>query len=202
MEKSRKKQLVNQVGRVYKTLLESVDKKTKVDDVKLIVEELCQKLAFGIIIHSGKGWPSSFIGTYKQCAMLKDKFNGQMGVLSNNWYWIGMSNPDDIRKLVKNKQKNVSINVLGPDIADATLNVGLIASLDIRCADDYGKESAYVGNYKVCTLLHRKYGGKMSKFYNHWYWIGQASLDEIELVYEAYHEKAKRFKRKEIVLNL
>ena len=201
MEKTRQRQLVNQVGRVYKTLIESVDNKSKVDDVSVIVKELSEKLAFGIIIHSGRGWPTSYIGTYKQCANLKKEFGGQVGVLSNNWYWIGYASSDDVCKLVKNKKKNISIHVMGSDICDATLNIGLVASLDIRCADDYGKETAYVGNYRVCTLLRRKYGGKIGKICNHWHWIGSASLDELELVYETYHQKSKRFKRREIVLS-
>ena len=201
MNETRKRQLVNQVGRVYKTLIESVDNKSKVDDVKKIVEELSEKLAFGIIIHSGRGCPTSYIGTYRQCADLKNEFGGQIGVLSNNWYWLGYAFSDDVRKLVKNKQKNIGINVMTADVCDATLNIGLIASLDIRCADDYGKQTAYVGNYRVCTLLHRKYGGKIGKINNHWHWIGSVSLDEIELVYQSYQEKAKRFKRREIVLS-
>ena len=206
MEKSKEKQLVNRVRRVYetqvervcKTLIKNVDKKTKVDDV---IEEVCQKLAFGIIIHAGKGYPSSFIGTYKQCTMLKDKFEGQIGTLGYNWYWIGFSIPKDIRKLVKNKQKDVLINVLGSDIADATLKIGL-CTCDIQCVGVCVNYSIYVGNYKVCTLLHRKYGGIMNRRYNRWYWEGVASSDEINLVCETYRKKARRFKRKKIVLNL
>ncbi|MBE6467156.1 MAG: hypothetical protein E7004_00990 [Alphaproteobacteria bacterium] len=200
MENQRKRQLVNQVGRVYNSIITSVDQKSKVDDVSPIVKELSEKLAFGIIIHSGRGCPASYIGTHKQCTSLKDAFQGQVGALSNNWYWVGIASSDDIRKTVKNKQKNQVINVLASDVADATLNIGLVASLDIRCADDYGKQTAYVGNYKVCTLLRRKYGGKIGRIYNSWHWIGEASLDEIELVYKDYQSKSKRFKRKKIVL--
>ena len=109
-------------------------------------------------------------------------------------------NKEKSDETAKNKQKNQVINVLASDVADATLNIGMVASLDIRCADDYDKQTAYVGNYKVCTLLRRKYGGKIGRIYNSWHWIGEASMDEIELVYKDYQSKSKRFKRKKIVL--
>ena len=201
MEPNRKKQLFYQVDKAYKAWMNGIDQKSKVDDIEQTVEMISNKLAFGTVIVSGRGNPSSYIGTYRQCADLKKAFGGQIGVISNNWYWAGFANPDDIRKTVKNKQKNLQISIPANDIEEATLNIGEIASLDIRYGNGNGGRASYVGNYKVCILLRRKYGGKIGKLYNHWHWIGNAGFDEIELVYEDYQSKAKRFKRKKIVLN-
>lgn len=201
MELSRKKQLFNQANNTYKSWLKHIDQNSKVDDIEQIVEKICKKLAFGTIIITGKGNPSSYIGTYRQCSDLKKNFGGQTGVISNVWYWVGFANKDDISKLVKNKQKNMIINVLADDIEEVILNIGEIASLNIRYGNGNGGRASYVGNYKVCILLRRKYGGKIGRHYNHWYWIGEASFDEIELVYEDYQSKARRFKRKKVMLN-
>ena len=201
MEANRKKQLFNQVDKAYKAWMSSIDQSSKVDDIEQVIEMISNKLAFGTIIVSGRGNPSSYIGTYRQCADLKKAFGGQIGIIANNWYWAGIAYSDDIRKVVKNKQKNLQISVPANDIEEATLNIGKIASLNIRYGNDNGGRASYVGNYKVCIFLRRKYGGKIGKLYNHWHWIGNAGFDEIELVYEDYQSRAKRFKRKGIVLN-
>ena len=198
MEQQRKKQLLKQAREAYKSWLKFIDQNSKVDDIEEIVEMICEKLSFGTIIISGKGNPASYIGTYRQCMDLKKSFSGQVGVISNVWYWLGFAQKESISKTVKNRKKNLIISVLADDIEEATLNIGEVASLNIRYGTSEKGRSSYVGNYKVCTLLRRKYGGKMGRFYNHWFWIGIATFDEIEKVYTSYQSKAKRFKRKRI----
>lgn len=200
MKQSRKKQLFDQVDKAYKAWINGIDQKSKVDDIEQIIEMISNKLAFGTIIISGRGNPSSYIGTYRQCADLKKAFGGQIGVISNSWYWAGIAHPDAIRKTVKNKRKNLQISVLANDIEEAILNIGEIASLNIRYGNGCSGRASYIGNYKVCILLRRKYGGRIGRYYNHWHWIGEASFDEIELVYEDYQSQGRRFKRKRVVL--
>ena len=103
-------------------------------------------------------------------------------------------------QVVKNKQKNLIINIPPADICEITLNIGEIASMNIRYGNSKNGRSSYVGNYRVCILLRRKYGGKIGKIYNHWYWIGFTSFDNISEVCKTYQAKAKRFKRKRIIL--
>ena len=162
---------------------------------------ISHKMAFGTIIVTGRNNPASYIGTYKQCTNLKKSFGGQIGAISNVWYWIGFAHKDDICKSVKNKQKNLIINVPEDDIEETTLNIGEIASLDIRYGKSRNGRASYMGNYKVCILLRRKFGGKIGKIYNLWHWIGFAPFDDITKVYKEYQSKSKRFRRKRIQLN-
>lgn len=202
MKDSRKIQLLKQLEKAYRVWLKYINEKSDIDDIEQTIEIISSKLAFGTIIATGRRNPSAYIGTYRQCHDLKQNFDGQIGVISNNWYWIGYAIIDDISKIVKNKQKNLVVNVPADDIEDATLNVGELASLDIRYGNAENGRSSYIGNYKVCILLRQKYGGKIGKLYNHWHWIGFASFDDIEKVYSSYQAKAKRFKRKRIVLTI
>ena len=200
METNRKRQILSQSEEAYKVWLKYITPTSTVDNIEETVETICSKLAFGTIIVSGSRNPAAYIGTYRQCKDLKESFGGQVGVISNVWYWIGFARADSICKIVKNKQKNLIINTPPGDIADVVLNVGEVASLNIRYGNTKNGRASYVGSYKVCILLRRLYGGKMGKLYNHWYWIGFASFDNISEVYKNYQASAKRFNRKRIVL--
>lgn len=201
MEKNRKEQLYDQLTKAYKSWVKLIDQNPSDDNIEQMLELISTKLAFGTIIVSGRKNPSSYIGTYKQCITLKKLLGGQVGAISNVWYWIGVAQSDDIRKIVKNKQKNLVINVPVTDIEEATLGVGEMASLDIRYGSCLSDRVSYIGNYKVCILLRHKFGGKIGKIHNHWHWIGVASFEDISKIYTDYQSKSKRFKRKRIVLS-
>ena len=110
MEDNRKKQIISQAQNAYKVWLKHINSSSAYDNIEATVDTICTKLAFGTIIVSGNRNPSSYIGTYRQCKDLKYVFGGQVGVISNVWYWIGFANVDSISKIVKNKyyeQRNI-----------------------------------------------------------------------------------------------
>ena len=170
------------------------------DDIEETIEMITKTLSFGIILCSGKHHPSAYIGTYRQCLNLKQKLNGQVGAISNIWYWLGFGNADVISKIVNNVKKNMIISIPAEDVEETTLNVGEVVSLDIKYGNDTFGRNTYIGSFKVCTLLKAKYKGKMGKSYNHWYWIGEANFQEITNLYKAYQKDNRRFHRKQIVL--
>ena len=202
MEYNRKKQIISQVENAYQVWLKHISVKSNVDNIEQTIEIICSKLAFGTIIVTGSRNPVSYVGTFKQCRDLKQNFGGQVGVISNVWYWIGYAKFDAVREIVKNKQKNLVLSVPPGDIAETTLNVGELASMNIRYGNSKNGRASYVGSYKVCILLRRRYGGKIGKLYNHWYWIGHATFDNISDIYNSYQASAKRFNRKRIILTI
>lgn len=200
MEKKRRLQILQTVDNAIYAWQKNISIETDYDDIEETIEMITQTISFGIIIVSGKNNPSAYVGTYRQCMDLKKIFGGQIGAISNVWYWVGYEKLDTIGKLVKNNKKNLTINVPPVDIADTILNVAEACSIDIKYGNTAGNRASYIGNYRVCTLLKAKYQGKMGKSYNHWYWIGNASFQEITKLYKAYQSRCKRFRRKRIVL--
>ncbi len=202
MENRRKQQLLVQADNAYKGWTKNLNPKSPVSEVDKTLEQICSSLAFGTIVVSGRHNPASYIGTYKQCYNLKQLFGGQIGALSNNWYWIGIANADDIRNVVHNPRKNFQVSVLVADVADAILNLGEIASLDIKYGYEECNLAVYIGGYMVCILLKRSFGGKVGRKYNHWYWKGNATFRQIDEVCKGYQKTSRRYRRKKIVITL
>ena len=199
MEKKRQQQIMQTVENAIYAWRKNI-KTGADDDIEKTIEMITNTMAFGIIISTGKKNPTAYIGTYRQCMDLKENSGGQIGTISNIWYWIGYENSDTIAKIVKNPQKNITISILPTDMADTILNVGEACSIDIKYGNSSGGRASYIGSYKVCTLLKAKYKGKIGKSYNHWYWIGKASFKEVTNLYRAYQSRSKRFRRRRIVL--
>ena len=202
MDNRRKEQLLNQANSAYKGWTKKLSAHAPVSEIDNILEQICKSLAFGTIIVSGRHNPASYIGTSKQCKGLKEAFGGQVGAISNNWYWIGYASADDIRRKVSNPLKNFQVSVLENDVADATLNLGEVASLDIKYGFKECDLAVYIGGYMVCILLKRQLGGKIGKKYNHWYWKGNASFSQIDTVRTSYQKVARRYRRKKIILTI
>ena len=101
MEQRRKDQLLKKVDDAYKRWCKKLDPKSNEDNVEEVIQKICDDLAFGTIIVAGRYNPSSYIGTYTQCKKLKNSFDGQIGVVSHVWYWIGYANSDTISKIVE-----------------------------------------------------------------------------------------------------
>ncbi len=200
MENRRKQQIMQTVDNAIYAWRKNINTETDYDDIEDTIEMITNTIAFGIIIVSGRNNPSAYVGTYRQCMDLKEKFGGQTGAISNVWYWVGYESADAIGKIVKNTKKNLIIPIPSNDMADTILNVSEACSIDIKYGNTAGKRASYIGNYRVCTLLKAKYNGKIGKSYNHWYWIGQASFQEITKLYKAYQSRSKRFRRKRVVL--
>lgn len=200
MEKKRQQQILQTVDKAIKAWEKNIRPTTNVDDIEETIEMITDKMAFGIIIVSGKDHFSAYVGTYRQCMDLKENLNGKIGIISNNWYWVGKGNTAQISQIAKNKNKNMIITIPPTDMADTILNVGEACSIDIKYGYENGGRVSYIGNFKVCTLLKAKYQGKIGKSYNHWYWIGKASFQEITKLYKAYQSRSKRFRRRRIVL--
>lgn len=200
MEERRKQQIMQTVDNAIYAWRKNINTETDYDDIEDTIEMITQTIAFGIIIVSGKKNPSAYIGTYRQCMDLKENFGGQIGAVSSVWYWIGNEDADTIGKIVKNVKKNLTINIPPTDIAETVLNIGEACSIDIKYGHTNGERASYIGNYRICTLLKAKYDGKIGKSYNHWYWIGQASFQEITKLYKAYQKTCKRFHKKRVVL--
>ena len=199
MEQKRKQQLLDQADKAYKSWIKRLDQESSVDDIDEQVEMISKALAFGTIISTGRRNPSGYIGTFKQCKTLKTMFGGQIGAISNVWYWIGYALINDIGKAVCNNQKNLIFNVPETDLEDTVLNISEVASLDIKYGNKYGSRSLYMGSYKACINLKRKFGGKIGRRYNHWHWIGNASFQAITATYQEYQKSSGRFRRKRIV---
>lgn len=199
MEAKRKQQLYKQIDNAYKAWYKKLDPHSKVDDIEETLEMISQHLAFGTIIVSGRNNPSAYIGTHKHCAEIKRIYGGQIGAISNSWYWLGITYTDNIQKIAKNPRKNLIINVPADDIEDSVLTIGEISSLDIKYGCEHNGRASYIGSYKVCILLKRKFGGKIGKLYNHWHWIGFADFQQITLIHDDYHKKTRRFHRKKII---
>ena len=199
MEEKRKQQLLEQVKRAYNHQIDKIDPNPKTDDVEEILHFISDALSFGTIIVSGRRNPSSYIGTLKQCKALKDKFEGQIGAVSNVWYWMGYASSDDITKVVANRRKNLVVSVPVEDIEDATLNLAEAASLDIVYGYDPSEHMSYIGSYWTCVLMRRALGGKVNRIFNHWHWIGYANLNQIVNVCNKYHTKSRRYRRRKIV---
>lgn len=200
MEKRRKQQIMQMVEKASRSWAKNINTASDKDDIEETIEMITKALAFGIILHSGKSEPCAYIGTYLQCQNLKNSLNGQMGAINNLWYWVGYTNINTIEQIVKNKNKNLIISIPPADIEETIVNIGEIASLDIRYGNDTYGRNTYIGSFKICTLLKAKYNGKMGKSYNHWYWIGNANFQEITNLYQAYQKRCKRFRKKHIVL--
>ena len=200
MENRRKQQILQTVDNAIYAWRKNINTETDYDDIEDTIEMITNTIAFGIIIVSGRNNPASYVGTYRQCMDLKEKFGGQTGAISNVWYWVGYESADAIGKIVKNTKKNLIIPIPSNDMADTILNVSEACSIDIKHGNTAGKRASYIGNYRVCTLLKAQYGGKFGKSHNHWYWIGQASFNEITKLYKAYQSRSKRFRRKRVVL--
>ena len=200
MENRRKQQILQTVDNAIYAWRKNINTETDYDDIEDTIEMITNTIAFGVIIVSGRNNPASYVGTYRQCMDLKEKFGGQTGAISNVWYWVGYESADAIGKIVKNTKKNLIIPIPSNDMADTILNVSEACSIDIKYGNTAGKRASYIGNYRVCTLLKAKYNGKIGKSYNHWYWIGQASFQEITKLYKAYQSRSKRFRRKRVVL--
>ncbi len=199
MEEKRKQQLLQQADKAYKSWINRLDQESSIDDIDEQVEMISNALAFGTIISTGRRNPSGYIGTFKQCKTLKNLFGGQIGVISYVWYWLGYALTDEISKVVGNSRKNLVLNVPEPDLEDTVLNISEIASLDIKYGNKYSGRALYIGGYKVCINLKRRFGGKIGRLYNHWHWIGNASFQSITTTYQEYQKSSKRFKRKRIV---
>ena len=202
MEQKRKQQLAEQVDKAHKGWVKNIDQSSTVDDIDDVVKMISDELAFGTIIVTGKKNPSSYIGTYKQCQNLKKLYGGQIGVISNVYYWIGYASPEKISQIVANKKKNLIISIPINDLEEAILCFGETASLDIRYGGFESNRTLYIGGYKICTLLRKKYGGKIGKINNHWHWIGFADFDKMTLLYQNYQRKTKRYKRKKIIITV
>lgn len=200
MEKKRQLQIMQTVENAVYAWRKNINTETDYDDIEETIEMITHTMAFGVIIVSGKKNPAAYIGTYRQCMDLKENSGGQIGVISNVWYWVGHENSDTIAKLVRNAKKNLTINIPPTDMADTILNVGEACSIDIKYGNNAGGRASYIGNYRVCTLLKAKFDGKIGKSYNHWYWIGKASFKEITKLYKAYQSRSCRFRRRRIVL--
>ena len=200
MEEKRKKQIMQAVDQAYRSWAEKDVPESQEDGINKAIQFISQNMALGVIIVSGKNNPSAYIGTYRQCKDLKEQFSGQMAPIDNNWYWIGNAASKNIESTVKNFRKNLIITILPKDMEETVLNVAEAASFDIKYGEKTGGTAAYIGNYRVCTLLKAKYKGKIGKSYNHWYWIGKASFQEITKLYKAYQSRSKRFRRKRVVL--
>lgn len=202
MDNRRKTQLLHQANNAYKGWTKKLSAHAPVSEIDNILEQICKSLAFGTIIVSGRYNPASYIGTSKQCKELKRIFGGQIGAISNNWYWIGYASADDIRRTVRNYHKNFQVSVLEDDVADATLNLGEVASLDIKYGFKECNLAVYIGGYMVCILLKRNLGGKVGRKYNHWFWKGNASFAQIDAVCKSYQNTARRYRRKKIILTI
>ena len=202
MEQRRKKQLAEHVDKAYKRWVKNIDREATVDNIEETVKMISDELAFGTIITTGKKNPSSYIGTYKQCQNLKKSFGGQIGVISNVWYWAGIAYTEDISKIVANKKKNLVISVPVNDFEEAILCFGETASLDIRYGCFENGRISYIGGYKICILLRKTFGGKIGKINNHWHWIGYANFKKMTYIYQNYQRNTKRYKRKKVVVSL
>lgn len=200
MEKKRKQQIMQMVDNAIYAWRKNISTGTDYDDIEDTIEMITNTIAFGVIIVSGKNNPTAYIGTCRQCMDLKKNFGGRTGTISNVWYWVGYESADTIGKIVKNTKKNLTISIPSTDIADTILNVSEACSIDIKYGNTAGGRASYIGNYRVCTLLKAKYNGRIGKSYNHWYWIGKASFQEITRLYKAYQSRSKRFRRRRIVL--
>lgn len=200
MKQKRKNQLLEKVEKAYKGWLKNINQNSTVDDIEDTINIISNTLAFGTIVITGKNSISSYIGTYSQCKKLKLSFDGQIGAISNVWYWIGFASSEEISKIVENKKKNLVLSVPTDEIECATLNFGEIASLDILYGCNKHGRISYIGGYKACILLRKTYGGKISKINNHWHWIGFADFDNAEAIYKRYQKKTSRFRRKKIIL--
>ena len=202
MENKRKQQILTQANQAYKSWTSSLSSQTFTSEIDNTIEKICQSLAFGTIVSSGHNSPASYIGTYKQCFNLKQRFGGQIGALKNNWYWIGLASVEQIRYTVHNYRKNFQVSVLEQDLINTVLLLGEVASLDIKYGIKEQNLSVYIGGYMICILLKRHYGGKIGKKHNHWFWKGYASFYHIDYVYKNYQQSARRYNRKKIILKL
>ena len=200
MEKTRKQQIMQIVDNAIYAWQKNISTQTDYDDIEDTIEMITHTMAFGVIIVSGRNNPTGYVGTYRQCMDLKENYGGQTGTISNVWYWIGYESADKIGQIVKNTKKNLTIPIPSTDIEETILNVGEACSIDIKYGNSVGGRASYIGNYRVCTLLKAKYNGQIGKSYNHWYWIGKASFQEITQLYKAYQSRSGRFRRKRIVL--
>jgi hypothetical protein len=202
MEQKRKDQLLQQLDNAYLKWFKNIDQKSEVDDIEEVVAMISNSIAFGTIIVTGRHNPSAYIGTYKQCKNLKNTFDGQIGAISNVWYWIGYALSTDITKIVANPKKNLVISVPFDDLEDAVLNFAETITRDIRYGCTQNGRIAYIGSFKACTILRKKYGGKIGKIHNSWHWIGFANFQDVDIVYKTYQRNAKRFNRKKVVLTV
>lgn len=200
MENRRKQQIMQMVDNAIYSWRKNISTETDYDDIEDTIEMITNTIAFGVIIVSGRNNPAGYVGTYRQCMDLKKNYGGQTGAISNVWYWIGYESADNIGQIVKNTKKNLTIPIPSTDIEETILNVGEACSIDIKYGNTVGGRASYIGNYRVCALLKAKYNGRIGKSYNHWYWIGKASFQEITKLYKAYQSRSKRFRRKRIVL--
>ncbi len=200
MEKRRKEQLLQLATRAYRAWQKEIDLDSEVDDIEDMVQKISKALAFGTIISSGRNNLAAYIGQYRQCMDLKGTYDGRIKPLGNVWCWIGYADIKDIDTMVKNPNKNLVINVPERDLAETVLNIGDIASMDIKYGQEHNGRTLYIGSFKVCCLLRGKYDGKIAKLYNHWHWIGKAGFADISAVCNKYHHKNCRFNRKRIIL--
>lgn len=202
MEQKRKNQLLEKVDNAYKSWYKTIDPNSDTDNVEEVIQKISDKLFFGTIVLTGRHNPSAYIGTYTQCKKLKTSFDGQVGVISNVWYWIGYANSDTITKIVANKKKNLIISIPVEDLENAILNFGEIASLDILYKGVENGRVSYIGGYRKCILLRKSYGGKIGKINNHWHWFGYADFDNVDTAYQNYQRKNRRYNRKKIILTI
>ncbi|MBR2033617.1 MAG: hypothetical protein IKA03_02975 [Alphaproteobacteria bacterium] len=200
MDQRKKQQILKLANQAYKGWTQGLCPQTTISEIDCTIEKICKYLAFGSIIVSGRNNPSAYIGTYKHCFELKKSFAGQIGAINNNWYWLGFADADNIRRIVHNRGKNFQVCVLKKDIIDTTLFLGEIASLDIKYGIKEQNFSVYIGNYMVCILLKRYFGGKLEKKYNHWCWKGYANFHQIDKICKDYQQSSRRYHRKKIVL--
>ncbi len=201
MEKKRKIQILKKLEDTYQAWKAQINISSNVDNIEEIVELVGRATALGTIVLSQSRALSAYIGTHTQCDLLKEKFDGQVGCVSNVWYWIGGENTDDISSVVKNLKKNLIITVPDDDFLEMTLLAGEMMSLDIVYAgDEKNGRVCYLGAFKPSCLLKKKFGGRIGKSYNLWYWIGNADFDAVSPVYKAYQQKEPRYRRKKIVL--
>ena len=200
MDARKQKQIKQVVNAEYRVWIQNLPKFSTAAKIYDDVNTICQSICKGVIITTSRHGRSAYLGSYTQCLTLKKSFKGQVGAINNLWYWIGYASADDIRKLVKNTQRNVVISVPEIYLTEAVLLAGDTASVDIKYGSRQQGCAAYVGCYKVCLNLKRLYKGKIGKSGNHWYWIGKTGFEQIDNVFKANQQKSKRYRRRYIVL--
>ncbi len=200
MEEKHKEKILSGVANAYFEWHKKIRPFDRRDDIDEVIPHICAQRAFGVIITSGRENPTCYIGTFKQCSRLKEKFGGRIDIIEHWWFWLGFASVEQINKLIRQEKKNYIIRIPPQDLSQMILEIGHEISDDIKYGSAEGPRVGYVGCWRICSLLKAQFGGKMGQKGNSWYWIGHSTFSKVRDVCDKYRSSARRYKKKEIVI--